>query len=69
MKISFLILNIFLCLMIFACGDDETTLVEPSPEPAKTYYVGTLEGNTDGVYSVAFSPDGSALASGGIRRW
>ena len=25
----------------------------------------TLEGDTDGVYSVSFSPDGSILASGG----
>ena len=33
----------------------------------------TLKGHTDGVYSVAFSPDGSTLASGSadntVRLW
>ncbi len=40
------------------------TPIDPPPEPARTYYSGTLTGHTDKFYTVAFRPDGSTLASG-----
>ena len=70
-------------LLIVGCSSDEEAVapvtdnqiptVDNQQNTVRNYYTGILLGHTDDVLSVAFSPDGSTIASGSkdetIRLW